>query len=131
MHRLTISDRRQHVRYEVPPMYTRITVRPLDSEEFLWDGHAYDVSEGGVRFELDEPIEPGTEVAVRIDLPATLGERRTDRRSAFAFANVVWLEEEDLPGPVRMAAVFTRFPREGDKELLMRRLNDGRYSLAA
>ncbi len=129
MHRL--SDRREYVRYELPPMYTRITVRPLDSDEFLWDGHAYDVSEGGVRFELDQAIEPGTEVAVRIDLPATLGERSTDRRSAFAFANVVWLEEEDAPGPVRMAAVFTRFAREGDKELLLRRLHEGRYSLAA
>ena len=124
-------DRRAHVRYTLPAMYTRLTLRPLDTEEFLWDGHAYDISEGGVRFELDRPVEPGTPVAVRIDLPASIAERRTERRSVFAFANIVWLEDEDDPGPAQMAAVFTRFAREGDKELLLRRLSAGRYARAA
>ena len=124
-------DRRMHVRYELPAMYSRILLRTLDTDEFLWEGHAYDISEGGVRFELDRPIEPGTPVALRIDLPAAFAERRTARRSAFAFANVVWLEDEDEPGPARMAAVFTRFAREGDRELLLRRLTRGRYALAA
>ncbi len=128
MHRL--SDRRQHVRYELPPMYTRLMLRPLDREDFIWDGHAYDVSEGGVRFELDEGVEPGTAVAIRLDLPAALGDHRGDLYSVFAYANVVWLEDDE-PGPVRMAAVFTGFEREGDQELLTKRLARGRYSLAA
>jgi len=125
------NDRRAHVRYELPPMYSRVLLRTLDEDEFIWEGHAYDISEGGVRFELDRGIEPGTPVALRIDLPAALTERRVVRRSAFVFANVVWLEDEDEIGPSRMAAVFTRFAREGDRELLLRRLSAGRYALAA
>ncbi len=125
------NDRRLHVRYELPAMYTRVMLRTLETDEFLWEGHAYDISEGGVRFELDRGIEPGTPVAMRIDLPASITERRTERRSAFVFANVVWLEDEDEIGPSRMAAVFTRFAREGDEALLMRRLSQGRYALAA
>lgn len=127
----TIQDRRQHVRYELPVMYTRVMLRTLDTDEFLWEGHAYDISEGGVRFELDRGIEPGTPVVMRLDLPTSHMERRTERRSVFAFANVVWLEDEDEVGPVRMAAVFTRYARSGDRELLRRRLSQGHYALAA
>lgn len=112
-------------------MYSRVLLRTLETDEFLWEGHAYDISEGGVRFELDRGIEPGTPVAMRIDLPAALAEGRAVRRSAFVFANVVWLEDEDELGPCRMAAVFTRFAREGDQERLLRRLQTGRYALAA
>lgn len=125
------TDRRRFERYALPPMYSRILVRLPDSEEFEWEGHAYDISEGGVRFELDRAVAPGSAIAMRIDLPHAPSERSTARRSVFVFANVVWLEEEDAPGPVRMAAVFTQFAREGDRELLLGRLLHGRYRLAA
>lgn len=127
------AERRRFVRYLVPSMYTSIAVRPLDRERFEWTGHAYDVSEGGMRFEIDEPIEPGTPVAVRIELPGAASMRVVDRRAVYAFANVVWLEEEDLEhrGPVRMACVFSRFVQPGDRERLMGRLTSGRYSQAA
>jgi hypothetical protein len=36
-------------------------------------------------------------------------------RSAFVFANIVWLTDDDGIGPARMAAAFTRFAREGDR----------------
>lgn len=125
------SDRRQHIRFALPSMYTRIVVRFLDSEEFEHEGHAYDVSEGGIQFELDRPIAPGTPIVLRLDMPRASVERSTERRSIYVFANVVWLEDEDEPGPARMAAVFTRFAREGDREALRRRITSGRYALAA
>ena len=125
------SDRRQHDRFVMPSMYSRVRVRLLDSDEFEWEGHAYDISAGGIRFELDRGIEPGTKVAFQIDLPHTATERSTERRSVFAFANVVWMEDEDIPGPVKLAAVFTRFALEGDEERLRERLYSGRYAYAA
>lgn len=127
------TDRRRHPRYLLPSMYTSVEVRPLSSETYQWKGHAYDISEGGMRFELDYPIEPGSRIAVRIELPGSDRLRLTERRPVYAFANVVWLEEEDLehPGPVRMACVFERFILAGDRERLLERLQSGRYSLAA
>jgi len=124
-------DRRRDDRYTLPPMYSRVLVRPLDCDEFIWDGHAYDISKGGVRFELDQAVEPGTPVAMRIDLPRAPISRSTDRRAIFVIANVVWIEEDDEPGPVRMAAVFSRFAREDDERRLFESLQTGRYSLAA
>ncbi len=127
------KDRRRFPRYLLPSMYTSIAVRPLDMEGFQWEGHAYDISEGGMRFEIDEPIPPGSAVAMRIELPGAHSLRIAERRPVYVMANVVWLEEDDLehPGPVRMACVFHQFVQPGDRERLMGRLKSGRYSLAA
>lgn len=129
----SIHERRAHPRYLLPSMYTTIAVRAIDSDEFTWEGHAYDISEGGMRFEVDHPIPPGAEVAIRIELPGASSMRVADRKPVYVFANVVWLEEEDIDtaGPVRMACVFKRFVEPGDQERLMARLKSGRYSLAA
>ena len=129
---MTVSSERRHFdRFELPAMYTRIAVRSLERDIFEWDGHAYDISRGGVRFEIDRGFEPGTPIAMRIDLPRAQIERSTEPRSVFVFGNVVWLEDDDQPGPVKMAAVFTRFACAGDEELLLRRIHSGRYSIAA
>ena len=127
------KERRQHPRYVLPSMYTQVEARPLDAERYLWSGHAYDISQGGMRFELDRPFEPGSTIAVRIQLPGANSLPYAERRPVYVFANVVWLEEEDLdqPGPVRMACVFKRFVLPGDLERLTERLKSGRYSLAA
>jgi hypothetical protein len=134
------KDRREHPRYVLPSMYTAIAVRPCapdvlrpHEDDFQWHGHAYDVSEGGMRFEIDEPIAPGTPVAVRLELPGAATLRVVERRPVFVLANVVWIEQEDLdqPGPVRMACVFRQFVQPGDRERLLGRLRSGRYSLAA
>lgn len=127
------KDRRRHLRYLLPSMYTAVEARPLDSETYCWKGHAYDISEGGMRFELDHAIEPGTPIAVRIQLPGAQHLRVTERRPVYAFGNVVWIEEDDLDGsgPVRMACVFTRYVMPGDDQRLRQRLKSGRFSLAA
>ena len=126
-------DRRVHTRYVMPSSYTSIAVRPADSERFLFEGHAYDVSEGGMRFEIDEPIPPGSRIAARIDLPGSTALRVVERRPVYVMANVVWIEEDDLdlPGPVRMACVFRQFVQPGDRDRLLSRLTSGRYSIAA
>jgi len=134
------KERREHLRYLLPSMYTAIAVRPIepevlttDGETFRWHGHAYDISEGGMRFEIDVAIEPGTPIAVRLELPGAATLRVVERRPVFVIANVVWVEEEDLDqtGPVRMACVFRRFVQPGDRERLLSRLRSGRFSLAA
>lgn len=127
----TTTNRRQYERFALAPMYTPITARLLDNEEFSLEGHAYNISEGGVQFELDHPIAPGTAIALQITLPTgTAAPDIGPGRSVFVFANIVWLDDEE-PGPVRMAATFTRFARLGDKERLLRMISSGRYARAA
>jgi hypothetical protein len=128
-----LADRRRHLRYLLPSMYTAIAARRLDDEEFTLQGHAYDISVGGMRFEIDQPIEPGTSIALRIELPGAQSLRPSERRPVYVFANVVWVEEEDLDqsGPVRMACVFTDFVGADDHDRLLGRLRSGRYSVAA
>lgn len=127
------SERRQHPRFRMPHMYTPIALRRVDEEHFDHHGHAYDLSLGGVRFELDRGIEPGTPVVLQLMLPSLRLTEGADgpRRAIFAFANIVWIEDEFEPGPVRMAAAFTRFARAGDDVRLSRHLNHSRYAAAA
>lgn len=123
-------NRRKHERFIVPPMYTPICVRLLDDSNTTLDGHAYDVSESGIQFELDDAIPPGTPVAVQIMLPP--GAEHGPGRSIFVIANVVWLTADpDEPGPRRMAAVFSSFARLGDRERLIRHLVRSRFARAA
>ncbi|MFG0256610.1 MAG: PilZ domain-containing protein [Phycisphaerales bacterium JB043] len=129
-------DRRVHTRFSLQPGYSRMVVQPLDSPECMWEGHAYDISAGGVRFELDEPLDPGTRIAMRIDLPNTSAARHIGRRSIFAFGRIlrVCLDDEEFGrgiGPMRMAAVFTEFAREEDHAMLMEYLAGGRFAVAA
>jgi len=124
-------ERRRYPRFEVQPMYTPMSVRFLESEKFDYEGHAYDISEGGCRFELDRGIEMGTAIALQLTLPTMNNQILGPGRAVFVFGNVVWLEDEDEPGPVRMAVAFTRFARVGDRERLLAELRTGRYKAAA
>jgi hypothetical protein len=126
-------DRRRFPRFVVEPMYTPLAVRLLDSpsEAFDIEGHAYDISEGGARFELDRPIAPGTRIAVQITLPSMSDSDIGPGRTVLVFANVVWLDEDEGVPPHRMAAVFTHFARAGDRERLLRQFATGRYRAAA
>lgn len=128
---MRLTDRRVHPRFVLEPMYTPVSARLLDSESFDIEGHAYDISEGGLRFELDRPIAPGTKVALQITLPNLDAHDIGPGRCIFVFANVIWLEDEDDPAPYRVAAVFTHFARAGDRERLLRQFATGRYRAAA
>lgn len=117
------ADRRTHARYELPSMYTTVTVVNADGE-LQGGGHAYDLSEGGMRFELLDALEPGSTVNLRLDLPGS------GQQCVLARCNILWIEEEDLehPGPVRMACSFVSVDDESKLAALLGR---GRYHLAA
>ena len=110
-HSQTHPKRREHVRIPVQPMYSAVTAS-CDSAAQM-HGHVYDISIGGVRIELDEPLSPGQSVALLLDLPGT-------HASVHAAASVVWCnDEQDDPGPRRMALRFTAFPERGDHDRLI------------
>jgi len=125
-------NRRRFERFALPAMYTPVTARRFADDRHELEGHAYDVSEGGVQFELDEPIAAGTPLNLQITLPASHFDEADPEgpRSIFAVASVVWSDASE-PGPVRIAAAFTKFARPGDRERLLRQISSGRLSRAA
>jgi hypothetical protein len=105
----------------------------MTEEEFTHTGHVYDMSEGGICFEMDMPVDPGTPVALEImllDRPGMLHTNDGPGRAVFVLGNVVWCDIEE-PGPARMALAVTRYARSGDRERLVRRLVNGVYSRVA
>ncbi len=117
-------NRRKFERFVVSPMYCPVSLRPITEDRFGYEGHAYDISEGGIMFEMDRPFEPGTGVAVQITLPGDHPHELDSDRSIYVMGNVVWVDDSE-PGPVRMAIAFTRFARFGDRERLLRGLSRG------
>jgi hypothetical protein len=104
------SESRSTPRLKLPAMYTLVRVRPVGEERYRWTGHIYDVSESGMRFELDQPIEAGTRVEVRAMLPGS------SHITFNAAGHIVRLHDDcDERGPVRMGMVFERFTRQGDQ----------------
>ncbi|HYE03322.1 MAG TPA: PilZ domain-containing protein [Phycisphaerales bacterium] len=124
-------NRRQFARYRVEPMYTRVLLRPEGAEDFDIEGHAYDISEGGVRFEADRTLLPGTKVAMRLELSPAAPEADGARELIEVLATIVWVEDEDDPPPVRTAAVITGFAGAVDRERLRSACAAGRLRLAA
>jgi hypothetical protein len=105
-----LEENRSQPRLALAPMYTFVRVRPEGRQRFCWTGHIYDISETGMRFEVDRPIEPGT----RLDIQATLpGAPRID---VHATGHVVRLHDDaNDPGPIRMGMVFETFSRQADR----------------
>ncbi len=113
-------------------MYTPLAIGEVGEHNALTnEGHAYDISEGGIRFEAEQPIAPGSTVQMRITLPNLSEHDLESNRTVLVTANVVWLEDEDEPGPYKMAAIFSSFARVGDRERLLRQFATGRYRAAA
>lgn len=126
-------NRRRFERFALQPMYTPVCVREIDGDASPLEGHAYDVSEGGIRFELDRAVAKGARVTMQITLPSGQGPIESTRgceRSVIVFGNVVWQDDSE-PGPVRMALAITSFARLGDRERLLKSLGSGRYLRAA
>jgi len=128
---MTPDDRRRHARFRLATAYTPVSVRPPGSDAFDVEGHAYDLSESGVRFDIDRLLEPGTPVAMQITLPCTDDADLGPGRAVLVFANLVWVADREDPGPWRAAAVFTEFARAGDRERLVKHIASGRYRTAA
>lgn len=135
-------NRRNDDRFRFSPAYTRVVVIPAAPKDdrlartALFDGldlsgfdpgmgtpagglegHGYDISMSGMRFELDEELAAGTEVSIELHPPAERDPIRMRGVVVRVFAH------DDDPGPRRMAVQFTAFVRPEDRERLMRRLD--------
>ena len=123
-------NRRVFERFVLNPGYTGagVGLHP-DEAGYPRPGHVYDISEGGICFELDEPLETGVSVSMRIELPSNCADPGPDG-TVLVTGNIVWCDLDE-PGPARMALAITRFERAGDKHRLMRALTSKRYLRAA
>jgi len=106
------SDYRRHPRLSLPAAYTFVRVKPAGARRFRWSGHAYDISRGGLRFELDQPLASGTQIDIRLMAPGC------QTQPLQLAGRVVRLHDGDEPGPVRMAAVIERCHDPHDQQRL-------------
>ena len=130
------NDRRRHERFTVDPMYSAVAVSPLATSnrtsngregehvdghveghvDSQVDGHVYEISLGGIRLELDEPLPVGTRVSVEVTLPGCTKPICAEGRIVRVF------DEVDDPGPRRMVVEFETFAA-GARESLERYLS--------
>lgn len=122
----TQPERRLHERFTLAPMYTDVTVQRVENLSLdRFEGHAYDISESGVRIELDVALEIGQGVALHLSLPG-------QDTPMFVAADVVWVNDElDDPGPRRMALRFTDFIVETERARLLAYLGNAITKRAA
>jgi c-di-GMP-binding flagellar brake protein YcgR len=112
-------ERRRFARFKVSPMYSRIVVQRIEGDTALMDRHIYDISEGGLRFELDEPLADGERVTVEVSLPGC-------QKLIRASGKVVRVNDaDDDPGPRRMALRFEAFADDASRVALARYLDQG------
>jgi hypothetical protein len=121
-----VFNRRRFERFSLPVGYTTITVQRTDAEAVtLLTGHAYDISEAGIRFELDEPLQLGERISASIMLAC-------ESEAVLVSATVVWLNDTlDDPGPRRMALNFESFASMADRNRLVNYLSRGQLARAA
>ena len=126
MHQDREIERRQHQRFRLPALYTSVIIEPrVENSVPQLCGHAYDISQSGVRIELDEPLEIGQSVQVHLELPG-------GNKDVHVAASVVWVNPaEDDPGPRRMALRFAEFKTPADEAHLMGYLEAGLHRHAA
>ena len=93
-----------------------------DIDTHLLEGHAYDISVSGVRFELDTALPAGMAVEIELTLPGLVDSVRASARIVRVF------DEHDDPGPRRMAAVFTAFATPADARRLAVHLGSGYFA---
>ncbi|MEO0513968.1 MAG: PilZ domain-containing protein [Planctomycetota bacterium] len=120
------TEARRQPRLKIAAMYSLVRVRPVGADRYCWTGHIYDVSLSGMRFELDEPLEPGTEIEVRGILP---GQDHITFRAAGKI--VRFHDDEPEMGPTRMGMVFEHFHSEVDQDRLTDYLGDHGLKIAA
>lgn len=117
------DNRRAADRFAPKTGYTRVVIAPeqKNSKPTEFEGHAYDVSLNGLRFELDEPLEEGASVEIELHLPGLLNSIRTKGRVVRIF------DEDGDPGPCRMAATFQGFHTPLDASRLTTHLGSGYF----
>ena len=121
----TSFNDRAFERFTLAPMYTQVTVTRVAAMTMeSIEGHAYDVSEAGVRIELDTPLDVDELVTIELRLPG-------EAAAIFVSGRVVWVNDaDDDPGPRRLAIEFTHFLSEADRDRLLRHLGFGTWRRA-
>ncbi len=119
-------NQRAFERFSLPPMYSPITVqRGNGGPAQMLRGHAYDISEGGARVELDEALDAGESIEIVVSLPGS-------SRALKAKAQVAWIAEaDDDPGPRRVGFRFDGFATPTDRHALLEYLGSGFLARAA
>ena len=111
------AEARGNPRLRLPAMYTLLRVKQAGDQRYRWTGHIYDISESGMRFELDAPLPAGTEVEVRGMLPGN------HQITFHATGRIVRMHDPEEVGPIRMGMTFTRFNHDIDRQRLNIYLN--------
>lgn len=120
------TETRRQPRLKIPAMYSLVRVRPAGADRYYWTGHIYDVSLSGMRFELDEPLQPGTNIEVRGILP---GQEQMCFRATGQI--VRFHDDEPEAGPTRMGMTFTQFHSDVDLDRLTGYLGNHGLKIAA
>ena len=117
------ENRRAADRFAPMIGYTRVVIAPEQKtpKHIEFEGHAYDVSLTGLRFELDEPLEEGSSVEIELHLPGLLTSIRSKARVVRIF------DEDGDHGPRRMAATFQGFHSALDASRLTTHLGSGYF----
>lgn len=89
----------------------------LGTPEGGLEGHGYDISLTGMRFELDDALPNGTEVSIELFPPAERDPIRMRGTVVRVFST------DDDPGPRRMAVHFTGFAAPSDRDRLTARID--------
>ena len=120
----TIQDNRRAAdRFAPKTGYSRVVVaiEPTNPNAKPVEGHAYDVSLNGLRFELDEALEEGELVGIELHLPGLLGSIKSKGRVVRVF------DEDGDFGPRRMAVTFQGFDTPLDASRLTTHLGSGYF----
>lgn len=121
-----VAETRQQPRLKVSAAYSVLRVRRVGETDYQWTGHIYDVSMSGMRFEIDDALDPGTHVEVRGLLPGQTNVQFNARGRI-----VRYHDEGPEAGPTRMGMVFEEFSTRTDEIRLAHYLDDAGLRTAA
>lgn len=119
------SNRRVHQRRSVAAMYSAVEAKPIGGFGPTASGHIYDVSLGGVRIDLDDPVAPGTDLRLALHLPAESKAIRVTGTVMRVF------DADDDPICQRTGVRFVAFEDAADETRLRRFLGEDVVRAAA
>jgi len=105
-------EQREHPRLTLPAGYAQVRVRPDRRRSAALTGHCYDLSWGGLRFEIDEAIPVGEALDVELNLPGD-----TAHPVHFRAVCVRQTDADDV-GPIRTAAAIVSHASDVDRRAL-------------
>jgi len=111
--RFQSPEARQSPRVRVSAPYTFLRLREPGVARYAWTGYVYDLSELGMRFEVDDPLPAGQRLEIRALLPGP-------EQVQFQASGVVVRRHDEANelGPVRMGLRFEEFKSDADRDRL-------------